>query len=101
MSKNKSTRQSLPARPDLSQLKKQARSLHKALRAGSSEAFMRVAAQHPRVAAAGAADSAKCRLSDAQLTIAREHGFASWPALAAATLYRNTGSDELRDRVCA
>jgi diguanylate cyclase (GGDEF)-like protein len=82
MSKSKSVHRALPARPDLLQLKKQARSLHKALRAGSSEAFLRVAAQHPRVAAAGSAGSAQCRLSDAQLTIAREHGFASWPALA-------------------
>jgi two-component system cell cycle response regulator len=83
MSNRKSVRRSLPDRPDLSQLKKQARSLHQALRAGSSEAFVRVAAQHPRVAAAGPTRSAQCRLSDAQLTIAREHGFASWPALAA------------------
>ena len=80
---SKSTRRSLPIRPDLLQLKKQARSLHRALRAGSSEAFARVAAQHPRIATAGHTSSAQCRLSDAQLTIAREHGFASWPALAA------------------
>jgi two-component system cell cycle response regulator len=83
MPPNKSTPRTLPARPDLSQLKKQARSLHKAVRGGSSEAFARVAAQHPRVAAAGPAHTAHCQLSDAQLTIAREHGFPSWPALAA------------------
>jgi diguanylate cyclase (GGDEF)-like protein len=78
----KSTPRSLPARPDLLQLKKQARALHKAVRGGSSEAFARLAAQHPRIAAAGPAYTAHCQLSDAQLTIAREHGFASWPALA-------------------
>lgn len=81
MSSSKNTPRSLPARPDLLQLKKQARSLHKAVRGGSVEAFARVAAQHPRVAAAGPTHTAQCQLSDAQLAIAREHGFASWPAL--------------------
>jgi two-component system cell cycle response regulator len=106
MPSNKSTRSSLPADPDLLQLKKQARSLHKAVRGGSSEAFARVAAQHPRVAAAGPAQTAQCQLSDAQLTIAREHGFASWPALAAhvtthSALQGRERAANQRDRACA
>jgi ankyrin repeat protein len=63
---------SLPARPDLDQYKKQAKELTKAARAGDAGALTRIRAHHPR------SDSAP-RLADAQLAIAREHGFESWP----------------------
>ena len=106
MPSSKSTRSSPPARPDSLQLKKQARSLHKAVRSGSSEAFARIAAQHPRLAAAGPVQAAHCQLSDAQLTIAREHGFASWPALVAhvathSALKGRERADNQRDRAWA
>jgi hypothetical protein len=64
---------SLPARPDLDQYKKQAKELTKAARAGDADALTRIRAQRsPRSEAAP-------RLADAQLAIAREHGFESWP----------------------
>jgi ankyrin repeat protein len=66
----------LPARPSLEQYKKQAKELVTAYRAGDAEATQRVRAHHPRFAKA---DDSGFKLADAQLVIAREHGFASWP----------------------
>jgi ankyrin repeat protein len=76
----------LPARPSLAQYKKQAKELVKAFeearKSGSAEAevFARVEQQHPRLAKLRGeqARGAKFALADAQLVIAREHGFASW-----------------------
>lgn len=68
----------LPARPDLEQYKKQAKELARACRTNNAEARARLAVHHPRGAAAPAV-----KLSDAQLVIAREHGFESWPRFAA------------------
>ena len=66
---------SLPARPDLGQLKKQAKELLDAVRADE-------AAARKRIAQAGGNDAAeKFALSDAQRVIAREHGFPSWAKL--------------------
>jgi ankyrin repeat protein len=72
----------LPARPNLEQLKKQAKSLLDAAKARDPDALRRFAVL-PSLAAKslgeiGASDLA---LHDAQSTIAREHGFASWNAL--------------------
>lgn len=67
---------SLPASPSLEQLRKQAKELARAHRAGDSGAVARVKAQHPRPAG-------PLKLSEAQLVIAREHGFPSWPRLRA------------------
>ena len=61
----------LPARPNLEQYKKQAKELVRLARSGDPEAAERVRKCHPRPTAAFA-------LADAQLVIAREHGFASW-----------------------
>jgi ankyrin repeat protein len=58
----------------LEQLRKQAKDLLRAHRAGDDDARARVAAHHPRQAE-------PLKLSGAQLVIAREHGFASWPRL--------------------
>jgi ankyrin repeat protein len=60
----------------LEQLRKQAKDLLRAHRAGDEAARARVAAHHPRPAE-------PLKLSGAQLVIAREHGFASWPRLRA------------------
>jgi len=60
----------LPDRPDLAQLRRQARELHRAAVGGEAEAVRRVR----RV-------SEKTTLSTAQLAIAREYGFPSWPKL--------------------
>jgi ankyrin repeat protein len=65
---------SLPPAPSLEQLRKQAKELARAHRSGEPDAVARVAAQHERPAA-------PLKLSDAQLVIAREHGFPSWPRL--------------------
>lgn len=60
----------LPARPDLEQLRHQAKDLlHEAAR-GDTQALGRIHAVSDRVI-----------LASAQLAIAREYGFASWPKL--------------------
>lgn len=67
---------SLPAQPSLIQLKHQAKDLLKEYRGSEPEAMARYRAQHP-----GASGPEAATLSDAQLVIAREYGFASWPKL--------------------
>jgi ankyrin repeat protein len=67
---------SLPAAPSLEQLRKQAKDLLRAHRAGDPDAAARVAAHHPH-------PDEPLKLAGAQLVIAREHGFASWPRLRA------------------
>jgi ankyrin repeat protein len=67
----------LPAAPSLEQLRKRARDLQRAHRAGDAGARARVAAH------ATTATDEPLKLSAAQLTIAREHGFPSWPRLRA------------------
>lgn len=66
----------LPARPSLEQLRKQAKDLLRQARAGDVRALSQIRTQRGR-----AVDVARVRLADAQLAIAREHGFASWPRL--------------------
>ena len=61
----------LPVRPDLDQYRTQAKELLAACEAGDPDALARVADHRRR------GDGAI--LSDAQLTLAREHGFDSWP----------------------
>ena len=71
---------SLPARPDLEQYKKQAKELLKSARAGESDALARIRASHAKLAPFS--DDALrdgLKLADAQLAMAREHGFESWP----------------------
>jgi len=80
----------LPARPDLDQLRRRAKELRDAARAGDPAALSRIAAHAP------ASVSAPVTLAAAQLTIAREHGFASWPRLKAEAQARNA---ELAQRV--
>jgi ankyrin repeat protein len=66
----------LPARPSLEQLRKQAKDLLRAVRAGDADAAARVSAIIPRN---GSTDD--FALADAQFVLAREHGFQSWSAL--------------------
>jgi hypothetical protein len=72
----------LPARPNLEQLKKQAKSLLDAARARDPEALRRFAIL-PSLAGKSAEEigATDLALHDAQSAIAREHGFASWNAL--------------------
>ena len=65
----------LPASPNLEQQRKQARELLRAARAAEPEALRRFREHHPQ--------GSGSRLADAQLVIAREYGFASWPKLKA------------------
>src|SRR5206468_12823342 len=81
----------LPARPDIEQLKHQAKDLLKAYKSGNPAAVERVRQSHPRWSSASGQSRAReqaasptLRLSDAQLVIAREYGFESWPKLKAA-----------------
>jgi hypothetical protein len=62
----------LPGRPNLDQLRRQARELLRAAADGEPSALTRIRAVAERLS-----------LSAAQLVVAREHGFASWPALRA------------------
>jgi ankyrin repeat protein/uncharacterized glyoxalase superfamily protein PhnB len=77
-----STKQ-LPSRPSLDHLKHQAKDLLQAFQAGSPEAIQRIKTSHPEFANATEEEirAAKFALSDAQLVIAREYGFESWPKL--------------------
>ena len=69
-----STFRPLPPRPSLEFEKKQAKALLRGLRGSDPEALARAAARHPAIPASP-------KLADAQLIIAREYGFASWPRL--------------------
>jgi len=68
----------LPPRPSLEFEHKEAKALLRRLRAGDPEALARARARHP---AMDASVPTRIRLADAQLVIAREYGFASWPKL--------------------
>jgi ankyrin repeat protein len=72
----------LPARPNLEQLKKQAKSLLHAAQACDGDALRRFAAL-PALSgkSINEIDAANLALHDAQSVIAREYGFPSWPAL--------------------
>lgn len=74
----------LPARPNLEQYKKQAKDLVQDFAAHKPEAFARARKHHPRIYHLPEAEltSAHLSLTDAQLILAREHGFESWPKFA-------------------
>jgi hypothetical protein len=73
----------LPPSPDLDHLRKQAKRLLRAARAGSSEALQRFATTLPAARDLSLAALAQhpLRLHDAQSVVAREHGFRSWTEL--------------------
>jgi hypothetical protein len=60
----------LPTRPDLEQIRHQAKDLLRAARSGDGESLVRIRAVSPRLT-----------LASAQLAVAREYGFANWPKL--------------------
>ena len=64
-------------KPDLAQLKRQAKELLQAFAAGAADAVAEVNAHYR------GADPATFALHDAQLVLARAHGFESWPRLKA------------------
>src|SRR5262245_59322175 len=67
----------LPARPDLAQLKRQAKDLLHAFAAGDAAATAEIAGHYR------GAEAKTFALSDAQLVLARAYGFQSWPKLKA------------------
>ena len=73
----------LPQRPHLDIPKREARELLNAWRAAQPEALDRIRGRHPKFQSADDAvlKAAIFRLSDAQLVIAREYGFAHWTEL--------------------
>jgi ankyrin repeat protein len=75
----------LPGNANLEQLKKGAKSFQRAVRSGDQGAAAVVQEFHPRLgsAAAGSAELAAFTRADAQLVVARQFGFASWPRLKA------------------
>jgi len=72
----------LPERPDLDQLRRQARELLRAAADGEPRAVDRLRAVSPHVA-----------LSAAQLALAREHGFQSWAALKTEVARRRSSAE--------
>jgi hypothetical protein len=84
----------LPDRPNLSQYRKQAKELVKALRSADADALARVMAHHPRFGAVTATGERleAFALADAQLVIARELGIDSWPKLVV-EIEKRSGAD--------
>ncbi|HSM59871.1 MAG TPA: hypothetical protein VK849_03695 [Longimicrobiales bacterium] len=66
----------LPVRPDLRQLKVQAKEFLRALRRGDPEAVATLRRHHP-----GDVAPSEAKLADAQLVLARAYGVRSWPRL--------------------
>ena len=75
----------LPAAPNLEQQRKQARELLDGARANDPDAVRRILTSHPRFSGRSTEElrSDSLALHDAQLVIAREYGFPSWPKLKA------------------
>jgi ankyrin repeat protein len=71
----------LPARPSLEQHRKQAKELLKACKTGDPDAIQRIKRHHHQASKPNDPGilSGKFALADAQLVIAREHAFVSWP----------------------
>ena len=66
----------LPVRPNLEQLRHQAKDLLKAIRQGDAAAIDELQRRHPERVRPGEA-----KLADAQLALARSYGLPSWPRL--------------------
>ncbi|HEX6567511.1 MAG TPA: ankyrin repeat domain-containing protein [Acidimicrobiales bacterium] len=80
------TARSLPDRPDVDQLRRQAKELRNAGRDGDADALGRLAAYRPA--------GTPVTLAAAQLVVAREHGFSSWPQLKAGVEERRMGREQ-------
>jgi ankyrin repeat protein len=81
----------LPPRPSLDQLRRRAKELRDAARSGDPAALGRIAAPAP------AAGPGTVTLAAAQLAIAREHGYPSWPRLVAEVRARTADMAQLAD----
>ncbi len=76
----------LPEKANLEHLKKQAKQLLKDHKAGEQQACNRIREYHLRLSKLPEKDipGAEFSLQDAQLTVAREYGFSSWPKMVSA-----------------
>jgi hypothetical protein len=74
----------LPSRASLEQYRKQAKALLKSQKNGDADALERMRQHHSRFAKLTDLElrSGRILLADAQLVLAREHGFESWPRFA-------------------
>lgn len=79
----------LPARPSMDHLRRQARDLLRAARSGDAAAIGRIGAFSPDLT-----------LAAAQLAIAREYGFASWPRLNAEVTARTADLARQAEAFC-
>jgi ankyrin repeat protein len=86
---------SLPERPDLDQLRRQAKELRDAARRDDPGAVERFAHHHPRAPRGGVT------LAAAQMVIARELGFPSWPQLKAAVESQAASPERLAEALVA
>jgi hypothetical protein len=73
-----STLRPLPPRPSLEYARKEAKALLRRLRAGDPDTRARARAVDNQI---DTIDATRIQLAHAQLVLAREHGFASWPRL--------------------
>jgi hypothetical protein len=85
----------LPPRPSLDQLRRRAKELRDAARSGDPAALGRITARAP------AARHRTVTLAAAQLAIAREHGYPSWPQLVAEVQARTTEAGQQADEFLA
>lgn len=88
----------LPASPDLDHLKKQAKRLLRAARAGEPDAFAHFTRHLPalRGRTPERVDAAALRLADAQSAVARVYGFRSWAELARHVAWQRGSVEERR-----
>ena len=88
--------QQLPPSPDLSHLKKQAKSLLKSARAGDPAALQRFIDSLPAARNTDLASlaSRELRLHDAHSVVAREHGFKSWLEMSRYVNWSRTASSK-------
>jgi Ankyrin repeat len=91
-------RKELPVRPDLGQLRRQAKELLRVLQSGDPTAAEFLRQHHPE-----RLEPSQARLADAQLALARSYGVPSWPRLALAcrtveAIWRND-AEALRELV--
>jgi Ankyrin repeats (many copies) len=72
--------QPLSSKPSLDRLRATAKDLRDFVRAGVEGAFETVREHHPRFGSlqSGSPEALRFKLADAQLTLARHHGFTSW-----------------------
>lgn len=85
----------LPGRPDLKQLRNQAKELRRGARSGNPADVAVVRQHHPQGEALASAPDAIAGLSlrDAQLVLARKYGFTGWNALV-----QNVGRGQVEER---